>query len=98
MRAKQKTRAELARRIVELEAQLPCNYASASENIKKAGKAHFMLSGVMVYLHALGGREIVPPFMVADGLSDETIAALKADIQRSYAQCTELNEKRVNRP
>jgi hypothetical protein len=40
--------------------------------------------GVMVTLTALGGRQIVEPVCIKYGLSAATIAALKADIRRSY--------------
>lgn len=93
MKAKAKTRADLQREIVELKAQMAGRYHYASAEIHKAGSEHMMASGVLVQLHALGGREITVPFVVRDGLSDDTIAALRRDIARSYATATELKPK-----
>lgn len=93
-----KTRAQLLQQVADLEAQLNCAYGSAMSTIDKTGNKHMMASGVLVRLCAIGGREIVTPFMVTDGLSDETIAALKADIRRSYNLSHSLNNSRVNKP
>jgi len=92
---KQNTRADLVRKIQELEAQLLSSYGAASAGIGKASTDHFMASGVIVRVHALGGREIVPAFMVADGLSLDTVAALRADIKRSYELTKLYNENRI---
>ena len=84
MRKKTQTKADLLRRIVELEGQLSCMYHFASQGIDKAGKKHMMASGVLLQLHALGGKEIIPPVIIKDGLSDDTIKAIKADLKESY--------------
>lgn len=94
---KQNTRADLVRKIQELEAQLLSSYGAASDGIVKASTGHMMASGVIVRVHALGGREIVPAFMVADGLSLETVAALRADIKRSYELTKAYNESRITK-
>lgn len=49
-----------------------------------AGKDKMMASGVIITITALGGRQIVPPVMIADGLSADTIAALQRDVQASH--------------
>lgn len=90
MKAKKPSYADLLRKTQELTAQLPCMHGSAYADIKKAGKAHLMSSGVIVRLHALGGREIVPAFLISDGLSDATIGALKQDIKESFNRSNEL--------
>lgn len=77
------TRADLQRQVMELKAQLAFVYSIASQGIDKAG-APLMASGALLQLHALGGREIIPPVVILDGLSAETIAALKKDLARSY--------------
>jgi hypothetical protein len=43
-----------------------------------------MASGVIVTIQNLSGETIVGPFMVQDGLSAETIAAIQADIKATY--------------
>ena len=77
------TRAQLERQIMELKAQLAHVYGTAARDVDKAGEA-LMASGALLQLHALGGREIIPPVVIRDGLSAETIAALKKDFARSY--------------
>lgn len=81
------TKADLERKIIELEAQLAYVYAAVSKDIHKTGDC-LTASGVLVRLTALGGREIVKPFVIRDGLSEETINALKKDLQRSYELAT----------
>ncbi|GAA4648979.1 hypothetical protein GCM10023116_12530 [Kistimonas scapharcae] len=84
MRKKTQTRADLLRRILELEAQLASTYHFADRAIDKAGKDHMMASGVLLQLNAIGGHQIIPPVVIKDGLSDETIKAIKADLKESY--------------
>ena len=80
---KQKTRAELQRENMELAAQLAHVYHFASTELPKAGDC-LAASGVLVTLHVLGGREITRPFVIRDGFSADTIAALQRDLARSY--------------
>lgn len=89
---KTKTRADLQREVMELKAQLAAMYHFASAELHKAGKG-LMGSGALLRLHALGGRELIVPVVIRDGLSDETIAALQRDIARSYASAVELKPK-----
>lgn len=79
-----KTRAQLERQVLELESQLAHRYEFARLEIDRAGTAKMMASGVLLQLTAVGGKEIINPVMIKDGLSDETIAAIKADLTRSY--------------
>ena len=79
-----KTRAQLERQVLELQGQLASRYHFASANLAKAGTDKMMSSGVLLQLTALGGREIVDPVVILDGLSDETIAAIQGDLKRSY--------------
>ncbi len=79
-----KTRAQLARQVLELTAQLASRYQFASAELHKAGTDKMTASGVLLQLTALGGREIINPVVILDGLSPETIAAIKADLRRSY--------------
>jgi len=85
---KKPTRQDLERQILELNGQLAYVYAQASRNIEKASTNHMMASGVLLQLTALGGREIIKPVVICDGLSDETIEALKKDLARSYELAT----------
>lgn len=93
-RTKMPTKADLARKVLELESQLASSYHFAAADLHKAGPA-LMASGVLVQLTALGGRELTRPFVVLDGLSDVTIAALRADISRSFETATAFKPKSV---
>lgn len=93
-KAKGPTKATLARQVLELESQLAFVYHYADATLHKAGSA-LMASGVLVQLTGLGGRELVRPFVIRDGLSDATIAALKADIVRSYDIATAFKPQPV---
>ena len=88
MAQKQRTRAELARKVKELEAQLTHRYHFASATLAKAGG--LAGSAVILELTALGGREVIPPVAIRGGLSSETIAAIRADIARSYDESIEF--------
>ncbi|UTC29802.1 hypothetical protein BAJUN_01720 [Bajunvirus bajun] len=86
------TRAELARKVLELEGQLASSYHFATLELHKAGD-NLMASGVLISLTALGGREIIKPVVIRDGLSAATIAALRADMVRSYELATSFKPK-----
>lgn len=58
--------------------------SAAYREIAKANTDKYMASGVIITVQNLSGATIVEPFMVQDGLSADTIAALQADIKRSY--------------
>lgn len=76
--------AELERKYMEAKAGQSHVYHFADATVDKASTKHLMASGVIITLTVLGGREIFEPILIRDGLSDETIAALKADFVRSY--------------
>lgn len=80
--------AELERKLMEAKASQAHVYHFASASIDKASTKHLVASGVVITLTTLGGREIFSPVLIRDGLSDETIAALKADFVRSYELAT----------
>lgn len=90
-RPKPKTRAELQRKVLELEAQLASTYHFASATLDKAGDLKG--SGVLLQMHALGGKELITPVVIRDGLSTDTIAALRRDIARSYDAATAMKPK-----
>jgi hypothetical protein len=84
---KKPTYQDLARQNLELKAQLAGSYAAASREIEKAGDT-LTGSGVLIQLTALGGREIINPVVIRDGLSAGTVAAIKKDLLRSYNLAT----------
>ena len=81
-------RQELERKIAELEAQLVHRLGFGMQTIDKASSERLKGSGVILSLTFLGGKEVMEPVMIRDGLSPETIDALKADIVRSYEIAT----------
>ncbi|MRN79440.1 hypothetical protein [Brucella sp. 10RB9210] len=89
-KAKQ-TKADLRRKIAELEAQLVHTYHFADAELHKAG--NLVGSGVVLRLTALGGREIINPTLIREGLSPDTIAAIRADLLRSYEVATVFKPK-----
>lgn len=98
MKAKQTKAArivELERKLREAEAAQVHHYHFASATIDKASTDHLLGSGVILTLTVLGGREICAPVMIRDGLSKETIEALKADFVRSYENAVEFKPKGV---
>lgn len=80
--------AELTRKAREAEALQAHVYHFADAAIGKASTDNLMASGVMLTLTALGGRELITPVVIRDGLSHETIAAIRADLRRSYELAT----------
>lgn len=76
----------LERKNMELEAQLPHVYPNADRDLKKASRQTMMASGLLIQIHALGGREICRPFVLRDGLSDATIEALRDELKYSHEQ------------
>jgi hypothetical protein len=90
-----KTKQTKAQRIAELERQLQEAQAGAAHvyhfataSIPKASTAHLAGSGVVLTLTVLGGREVCKPVLIRDGLSPELVAALTADMVRSYELAT----------
>jgi hypothetical protein len=79
------TKAQLQRKIAELEAQMAFTYPIASSDIRTCHTQRFMGGGILVHISALGSANpIVQPFVVRDGFSEDTIKALQDDINRSY--------------
>lgn len=83
-----RTRAQIEREIIELKAQLASQYHFAHESINKCSVNHLTGSGVLLQLSSLGGNELVNPIVIRDGLSVETITAIKNDLKRSYDLAT----------
>ena len=91
MKSKKLTYNQLLQKVKELRAELPISYTMANSTIDKASVDKLMASGVMLQLTGIGGREIIEPIIIRDGLSKETIDAIKADIKRSFAIATLSN-------
>jgi hypothetical protein len=70
------------RKYLESEAGSLHKLGHAYSNIL-ANNERMGMSAVVVSLTALGGREILPPFCIYDGLSKETCEAIKNDIERT---------------
>lgn len=84
MKTKQPTRATLARRVKELEAQLAASYHFADNELGEMARKSYTGSAVIVEMSVLGGKQLLSPIAIRDGLSPETIAALRADIAKSF--------------
>lgn len=100
-----KTKQSKADRIVELERKLEEAFAGqahvyhfADAVLNKASIEHLVGSGVVMTLTVLGGREICKPVLFRDGLSAETIKAIRADLVRSYELATQYKPKGAARP
>ena len=76
------------REVLELSASLPITYHFSSSNLHRASVERLMGSGVVLQLTGIGGKELINPTMIKDGLSKETIDALLKDIARSYESAT----------
>lgn len=87
--------AELERKLREAEASQVHRYHFADATIDKASISRCMGSGVVISLTFLGGKEVFDPVMIRDGLSEETIQALKSDFRRSFVTATEFKPKGV---
>lgn len=85
--------AELERKLQEALAGQAHVYHFAEAGLAKATSKHLGASGVVLTLTVLGGRELFSPTLIRDGLSDELIAALKADFRRSYDLATMYKPK-----
>ena len=75
---------QLEQIIKDLKAQSAYSTRSALQEISKADD-RLMASACVIHLTALGGREIINPVAIRDGLSAETIQAIKNDIRRTMA-------------
>lgn len=82
--------AKLEREKKELEAQLVFRHHFASAELDKMSIDRMMGSAVILEMKALGGKFGVDPVAISDGLSEETIKAIKADLVRSYNQAIEF--------
>lgn len=90
---KKLTRAELERKIKEAEAGQVHKLYYADQALGQLSTDKLMGSGVIVELTVLGGVEGIKPVLIRDGLSEETIAAIRADLKRSFELATLFKPK-----
>ena len=65
----------------------------ASYALDKLSTDRMYGSGVIISITSLSGKPLVDPTVISDGLSPETIAALQADMRRSFEKRTESKPK-----
>lgn len=82
--------AELERKLFEAEAAQIHSHHFASVRMDKLVTDKMMGSGVIMSFTTLGGGTTIGPVMIYNGLSKETIEAIKADLVRSYKYAIEL--------
>ena len=80
---KKLTYKQLEFKLAEALASSPTRYNIAYGNIKNANIDKLMGSGVLITIQYIGGKNIIDPVLIRDGLSNETIEAIKSDIKRS---------------
>lgn len=83
----------LERKLMETQAQLIHVLHFSCADLNKASMDKMHGSGVIITLTALGGRQLIEPTLITNGLSDTTIQALKADMVRSFEYKTEFKPK-----
>ena len=76
-------RSDLYRQIRELKSQSGVRHYEAYADLYKASVDKMMASGVILELTAVGGKTLINPVLIRDGLSNKTIVCLREDIQRS---------------
>jgi hypothetical protein len=93
---KQELLAELAALRVkarDLEAQLTFQHHFADANLDKCSSEKCMGSAIILELSALGGKTLVGPIAIRNGLSPSTIKELKYDIGLSYQESIQFKPK-----
>jgi len=86
---------ELERKLREAEAAQAHVYHFAIPELRKCTEERLMGSGVVMTLTHLGGRQVFKPVLFRDGLSQATIDALAADMERSYELATRFTPSNV---
>lgn len=81
---KKKTHKETKRELLEAKSSTVLAHVHASSYIGKCSTDKMMGSGVLLQLTGIGGKDLINPILIRDGLSEETIEAIKKDIKRSY--------------
>lgn len=81
---------DLERKLLETQAQLAHVYHFAGQYLVEADRHRTLGSGILVRLNYLGGKQVCNPFVLKDGFSPETIAALLAELKYSYDKTIEF--------
>ena len=87
--------AELENKLRSAEAYQVHKLHFASYALDKLSTDKMFGSGVIISITSLSGKEIFGPTVISGGLSPETIAALQADMRRSFESRIELKPKGV---
>ena len=82
--------AELEEKLEEAKAYHIYRHHFASKALDRFSTDKLMGSGVVLSLTLVGGKELFEPVLICNGLSKEIIAALKADLVRSFNYATEM--------
>jgi len=80
------TKKQLKRKIEILEANSIHALTDAFQDIEKCGESKYFGSGVTITIKNINKDNpiICNEFLIIDGLSEDTIKAIKADIKRTY--------------
>lgn len=86
-----KSRAQLEQELFDVSAQLIHHHHFVHREIDKFSTDGMMQgSSVILQLRDLSGCRKIEPIAIRNGLSPETIACLKKDIERSFEYATEF--------
>ena len=80
------TLASLKDRIMMLEAQQVSRLHTSYMEVQKLSMNNYKGSGLIIQITNLSGKVVLQPTMIADGLSNDLIAALKDNFSASQAQ------------
>jgi hypothetical protein len=86
MEKQKKTKQQLKREIQVSKADNFYSLSKAFKNIDKCSSRNYMGSGITIEIKNINKQNFVvcEEFMIIDGLSEETIEAIKKDIKRAY--------------
>lgn len=70
-------------KVTQLEASKLSRLKESHTALAATTKDKYMASGLIIQISDLGGKSIVEPTVILDGLSTELINALRADIKES---------------
>lgn len=82
--------ADLEQKLYDSQAQQIHRLQLASAALGKLHTDRLMGSAVVLSMSFLGGQRAFEPVAISDGLSEETIAAIRRDLVRSYEHKVEL--------
>ena len=78
------TKKQLKRQLLESKGSSVVGHTIAYTNIEKASTDRMMAGAIVLQITELGGKKVISPITIGDGLSNETIDAIKKDIKRSH--------------